>query len=626
MAIPDSATGWSLQDVVNEVIPSTDDLNTCFTEAEPSFFHPDYEGTKTRLSNFRAYGATAVHGLLYNYFAAGDTRFCPTDWRIPTIAEYQSLVTAMGTDSGSKLAGGIANWKYIDNGITTSSSFGNSGMNIPGAGRRLACGEFESITEYGYIWSSTIATGAISARTALVLQYLNTSAIANSGTLYTENEGLSVRLIYTGSGTPTTVADNDGNNYDVILVNGKYWTAQNWKSTTYANGDAITRYDKTEGYDWYNTTSGGYSEYIIYDSSAFDVLVEWGSIYVINTSATSGFAELSVVTAPTSSLFESRTTYSWLHPTDNNTTDKVTVAWDDAGIARSGIVNILNKDYPCEVAVVTVNQSGATIDTNPTASYYDRTVNHKSGAFTASIDIFPTSGTFSSAVSVGDSSWLFRTDDNINDEVDISYSALSIAGSRTGYVRVTNTTNTSSYVDINVTQTAYVVQYTLEDQNGDPITDAILTVDGTSKTTDGNGQNYFVLGAGSYSWNSSKSGYVSTTGTSYITSNASTHTQKVVAIKYQMLIEGSTNQYTLTPTSSEGNSGTLSFTVSPDTTVSISDDATWITTSINNTTDTFVITWTANTDIFERIGIVTLNNIGSLATNTVRVTQAGTAL
>ena len=56
MAVPDT-NSFTLQDVVDEVNPTTDDLVDCFNDADPAKFDATYEGSKDRLSNFRNYGA-----------------------------------------------------------------------------------------------------------------------------------------------------------------------------------------------------------------------------------------------------------------------------------------------------------------------------------------------------------------------------------------------------------------------------------------------------------------------------------------------------------------------------------------------------------------------------------------
>ena len=55
MAVPNTNT-FSLQDVVNEINPTSDTLQSCFDNANPSQFDSTYQGSKDRLSNFRNYG------------------------------------------------------------------------------------------------------------------------------------------------------------------------------------------------------------------------------------------------------------------------------------------------------------------------------------------------------------------------------------------------------------------------------------------------------------------------------------------------------------------------------------------------------------------------------------------
>ncbi len=54
MSVPDT-TNFSLQDVVDEILPDAKSLQGCFNEADTDAFDPAYEGSKDRLSNFRNY-------------------------------------------------------------------------------------------------------------------------------------------------------------------------------------------------------------------------------------------------------------------------------------------------------------------------------------------------------------------------------------------------------------------------------------------------------------------------------------------------------------------------------------------------------------------------------------------
>ena len=51
MGVPNTGT-FSLQDVVNVVNPTTDDLVDCFADAVASKFDSTYSGSKNQLLNF----------------------------------------------------------------------------------------------------------------------------------------------------------------------------------------------------------------------------------------------------------------------------------------------------------------------------------------------------------------------------------------------------------------------------------------------------------------------------------------------------------------------------------------------------------------------------------------------
>tara|TARA_R110002153_G_scaffold274081_2_gene447079 strand:+ start:21 stop:995 length:975 start_codon:yes stop_codon:yes gene_type:complete len=55
MGVPDTTT-FTLQNVVTEVNPTTDDLVDCFADADSNKFDSTYEGSKNQLLNFRNYG------------------------------------------------------------------------------------------------------------------------------------------------------------------------------------------------------------------------------------------------------------------------------------------------------------------------------------------------------------------------------------------------------------------------------------------------------------------------------------------------------------------------------------------------------------------------------------------
>jgi hypothetical protein len=69
MAVPDTST-FTLQDVVNEVNPTTDDLIDCFADAVASKFDSTYSGSKNQLLNFRNYGAVSLTQFSIDYSAS----------------------------------------------------------------------------------------------------------------------------------------------------------------------------------------------------------------------------------------------------------------------------------------------------------------------------------------------------------------------------------------------------------------------------------------------------------------------------------------------------------------------------------------------------------------------------
>jgi hypothetical protein len=66
--VPNTTT-FTLQDVVDEVNPTTDDLQDCFSDAIADYFNPTYEGSKNSLLNFRDYGSHNSIDM-YSYLSA----------------------------------------------------------------------------------------------------------------------------------------------------------------------------------------------------------------------------------------------------------------------------------------------------------------------------------------------------------------------------------------------------------------------------------------------------------------------------------------------------------------------------------------------------------------------------
>jgi uncharacterized protein (TIGR02145 family) len=253
MAIPDSNTGWSLQDVINEVNPATNDLIACFAAANPDYFNPLYEGNKDNLLNFRDYGQkkVAVYGYLYNWYAASHANFAPTGWHVPTDDEWNILINYLG---GSDIAGGklketgTTHWLSPNTGATNESGF----TALPG-GYRLGDGSFRYIDYHGYWWS---ATENVTYYAFNQVMYYNNSSVYRN---YDNKElGFSVRLVKDSTalsnGETSTMIDEDGNVYDTICIGTQEWIVQNWKCTKLNDGTPLTKI--TNDTVWANAGTG----------------------------------------------------------------------------------------------------------------------------------------------------------------------------------------------------------------------------------------------------------------------------------------------------------------------------------------------------------------------------------
>lgn len=94
MAVPDTTT-FELQDVIDEISPTTDDLQSCFDDASASEFDPTYEGSKDNLLNFRNYGGRTqffIGGTGYGSAAAA----CGTSYLVKYYHDGAAIAPANG--------------------------------------------------------------------------------------------------------------------------------------------------------------------------------------------------------------------------------------------------------------------------------------------------------------------------------------------------------------------------------------------------------------------------------------------------------------------------------------------------------------------------------------------------
>lgn len=95
----------------------------------------------------------ATYGALYNWYTVNTGKLCPAGWHVSTDDEWITLENYLGgaSPAGGKLKEtGTAHWLSPNTGATNESEF----TALPG-GWRLNTGTFESISAYGYWWTST---------------------------------------------------------------------------------------------------------------------------------------------------------------------------------------------------------------------------------------------------------------------------------------------------------------------------------------------------------------------------------------------------------------------------------------------------------------------------------------
>jgi len=189
----------------------------------------------------------AVNGYLYNWYAVSDANFAPTDWKVPTKTEFETLSTYLGGDtvSGGKLkATGTTYWNTPNTGADNTSGF-----TYLGSGNRGSDGNFYALKTIGSLWTITDFDAT---NKYFVRAYNNDATFPNSAAT-TRDIGYPVRLLYTGAGTPSTVTDYDGNVYDTVTIGTQIFTKQNWKCSRLANGSSIPLV--TDGTTWIGLTT-----------------------------------------------------------------------------------------------------------------------------------------------------------------------------------------------------------------------------------------------------------------------------------------------------------------------------------------------------------------------------------
>lgn len=128
-----------------------------------------------------------TYGKLYNWYAVKTGKLAPNGWHVPTAAEWVTLFNYLG---GVNIAGGKMKtndlWSNPNTGASNISGFSA----IPAGMRSSSHGEFNSINNTTYFWSSTQYSTYEAKYIRLIY---NSSAIENLSLIWTN--GFSIRCI-----------------------------------------------------------------------------------------------------------------------------------------------------------------------------------------------------------------------------------------------------------------------------------------------------------------------------------------------------------------------------------------------------------------------------------------------
>lgn len=146
--VPNTGT-FDLDTVVDVVVPTTNDLVDCFSDAITGYFDPTYSGSKDRLSNFRNYGGTSI-----GYKNTGGADYVSSassiDISFPLTDEGDFLIMTVSTknnrgfttpSSWTQITSPVSNanmsfaWYYI---VADGDETGNQTVSITGGNDSIA--------------------------------------------------------------------------------------------------------------------------------------------------------------------------------------------------------------------------------------------------------------------------------------------------------------------------------------------------------------------------------------------------------------------------------------------------------------------------------------------------------
>lgn len=203
------------------------------------------------------------YGGLYNFWAATDIRKITSsdDWVVSSQSDFEDLVNYLGGDQsivGGKLKEiGFIHWNSPNTGATDEVEFGARGSSIRYEDGSFITDEYDGLKKTCEFWTSTVGTPGATNMTFPL--YYNSAECNTTGAQEPYNVGISIRLLYTGSGTPTNYVGNDGKVYRIVQIGTQWWLADNLAETKYRDGSTIPVV--TDNAAWSALTTGAMCSY-----------------------------------------------------------------------------------------------------------------------------------------------------------------------------------------------------------------------------------------------------------------------------------------------------------------------------------------------------------------------------
>lgn len=208
-------------------------------------------------------------GLSYNFFMTQNPDFTPNDdWIVPSRADFSVLSSYLSTNGltgGDLKTVGVGTQTWEDENIGATNSTGFSGLGTGGYNTNQPGDTVSWYWSHQALYMYTSDSFGINSPTPYLRVLWNDSTSFSQVYQYTSggyilpNDGYAIRLVYTGTGSPTSLTDIDGNVYPVVQIGTQYWLAENYRVKTLRTGVAIP--NLTDDAAWKATTDGAWREF-----------------------------------------------------------------------------------------------------------------------------------------------------------------------------------------------------------------------------------------------------------------------------------------------------------------------------------------------------------------------------